>query len=414
MTELLSEIAASIRHNRTRIYLTGFAVGWGIFLLIIMLGSGNGIINGVTNGFIGTDNNIITITPGKTMLPAQGRQKDSRVDFRLSDCEKLKKQFPGIVSQVMPMADTTVRVNYARDYVSVPIYGYQTGYLMLQNRHISTGRDLNQTDISKGRKVCVVSAPLATRLFHDKPAVGKRIRAFNNSFLIVGVAASHRSNDEVKCLFAPISTVNTLFRLNNNLSSISLVAVGLNTPQANEDFNKLLRTYFAGSKGFSPKDEKAVKISSDFEYFLQIRNVLNALRAFIWIIGLATLCIGVVGISNIMLISVKERIKELGVRKAMGASSGEIIRLVLIESVVITVIFGYVGMLIGVGLTQLLKMLTDSLLGANNTIFCNPTVDLSVVLIANAIMIVCGLIAGYIPAKKATTVKLVDALAGIS
>ena len=414
MIELLNEIAASISHNRTRIYLTGFAVGWGIFLLIIMLGAGNGIVNGITNGFIGTNNNIITITPGKTMLPAQGKQKDSRIDFYLTDCDKLEQRFPDIISKTMPQVKTTVRINYINDHTSVPISGFQTDYLVFMNRYISAGRDLDLTDISEERKVCVMSAPLAKRLFRDEPAVGKRINVLGNSFLVVGVATSNRRNDEEKCLYAPLSTVRTLFRHDNTLSDISIIAEGLNTIEANETFIKSLRSYFADTKGFSPKDEKAVKITGDFEYFLQIRNVLAALRAFIWIIGLATLCIGVVGISNIMLISVKERIKELGVRKAMGASSGQIIRLVLLESVVITVIFGYVGMLIGVGLTQLLKVLSETFLGTNNTIFSNPTVDLSIVLIANAIMIVCGLIAGYIPAKKATTVKLVDALAGIS
>lgn len=414
MIELLNEIAASISHNRTRIYLTGFAVGWGIFLLIIMLGAGNGIVNGITNGFIGTNNNIITITPGKTMLPAQGKQKDSRIDFYLTDCDKLEQRFPDIISKTMPQVKTTVRINYINDHTSVPISGFQTDYLVFMNRYISAGRDLDLTDISEERKVCVMSAPLAKRLFRDEPAVGKRINVFGNSFLVVGVATSNRRNDEEKCLYAPLSTVRTLFCHDNTLSDISIIAEGLNTIEDNETFIKSLRSYFADIKGFSPKDEKAVKITGDFEYFLQIRNVLAALRAFIWIIGLATLCIGVVGISNIMLISVKERIKELGVRKAMGASSGQIIRLVLLESVIITVIFGYVGMLIGVGLTQLLKVLSETFLGTNNTIFCNPTVDLSIVLIANAIMIVCGLIAGYIPAKKATTVKLVDALAGIS
>lgn len=414
MIELLNEIAASISHNRTRIYLTGFAVGWGIFLLIIMLGAGNGIVNGITNGFIGTNNNIITITPGKTMLPAQGKQKDSRIDFYLTDCDKLEQRFPDIISKTMPQVKTTVRINYINDHTSVPISGFQTDYLVFMNRYISAGRDLDLTDISEERKVCVMSAPLAKRLFRDEPAVGKRINVLGNSFLVVGVATSNRRNDEEKCLYAPLSTVRTLFCHDNTLSDISIIAEGLNTIEDNETFIKSLRSYFADIKGFSPKDEKAVKITGDFEYFLQIRNVLAALRAFIWIIGLATLCIGVVGISNIMLISVKERIKELGVRKAMGASSGQIIRLVLLESVIITVIFGYVGMLIGVGLTQLLKVLSETFLGTNNTIFCNPTVDLSIVLIANAIMIVCGLIAGYIPAKKATTVKLVDALAGIS
>lgn len=414
MTELLAEVAASISHNKGRILLTGFAVGWGIFLLIIMLGAGNGIINGVTNGFIGTDNNIMNITPGKTMMPAQGRQKNSRIDFYLSDCELLQKHFPNIISKTMPKMDTTVRINYGNDHVNANISGFQTDYLGINNRFISDGRDINQFDINEGRKVCVMSAPLAKRLFKDEQAVGKRIKVYDNSFLIVGVATSFRSNDEMKCLFAPISTVKNLFYRDYKLSSISIIANNLNTAEANENFMRDLRKFFADKKGFSPKDEKAVKIDGDFEYFLQIRGVLNALKIFIWIIGLATLCIGVVGISNIMLISVKERIKELGVRKAMGASSGQIIRLVLAESVIITVIFGYIGMLIGVGITQVLKYFSDAFLGANNTVFSNPTVDLSIVLIANAIMIVCGLIAGYIPAKKATTVKLVDALAGIS
>lgn len=413
MKELLAEVVASINYNRTRIFLTGFSVGWGIFLLIIMLGSGNGIIHGITNGFIGTDN-IITITPGKTMLPAQGRQKGSKIDFYLSDSEWLKTHFPDVISKIMPQMDTTVRVNYANDHVLVSMSGLQTDYIVLKNRYISAGRDLNETDIREGRKVCVLTSPLAKRLFRGESAIGKRIRVYNTSFLIVGVATSNRSNDDIKSLYAPITTVQRLFLRNAKLSSISIIANDLNTVEANEKFVNTLRTSFADRKGFSPKDVKAVDIYGSFEYFLQIRGVLNALKIFIWIIGLATLCIGVVGISNIMLISVKERIKELGVRKAMGASSGEIIRLVLFESVVITVIFGYIGMMIGVGLTQLLKTLTDSVLGAHNTIFCNPTVDISIVLIANAIMIVCGLIAGYIPAKKATTVKLVDALAGIS
>ena len=413
MRELFAEVVASINHNRMRILLTGFSVGWGIFLLIIMLGSGNGIIHGITNGFVGSDN-IVTITPGKTMLAAQGRQKGSQIDFYLSDCDKLQRHFPDIIAKTMPQMDTTVRINLANDHMTVTLSGLRTDYLKLKNRYISAGRDLNETDLRESRKVCVLTQPLAKRLFRDESPVGRRIKVYNNNFLVVGVATSNRINDDQKTLFAPITTVERLFLRNAKLSSISLIANNLNTIEANEQFVKSARTFFAEEKGFSPKDAKAVDIYGSFEYFLQIRGVLNALRLFIWVIGIATLCIGVVGISNIMLISVKERIKELGVRKAMGASSGEIIRLVLFESVVITVIFGYIGMMIGVGITQLLKTLTDAVLGAHNTIFCNPTVDISIVLIANAIMIVCGLIAGYIPAKKATTVKLVDALAGIS
>ncbi len=417
MTEILSEVIASMSHNRLRILLTGFSVGWGIFLLIIMLGSGNGIINGISNGFLDTTNNIISITPGKTMLAGQGRQKNSQIVFHLADCEQLKSRFPDVIGKAVAEMSTNVRVNYANDHVNVTIYGFPTGYLDVRCRRISDGRDINLRDVSEERKVCVITAPLAERLFPNasgSTAIGKRISVFSNSFLIVGVAESHHQNDDEKSIYAPISTVKHLFFRDDRLSAISIIAENLDTPEKNEDFTNSLRSFLAARKHFSPNDGRAVKISGAYEYFLQIRNVLQALRLFIWIIGIATLCIGVVGISNIMLISVKERIKELGVRRAMGASSAQIIRLVLLESVVITVIFGYIGMFVGVGITQMLKILTESILGPDNTIFCNPTVNLTVVLIANAIMIVCGLIAGYIPAKKATTVKLVDALAGIS
>ena len=413
MIDIFGEVMASMGENRSRVLLTGFSVGWGIFLLIVMLGSGGGIINGVTNGFTGEDENVMTINPGRTMFAAGGRQKNAKICFYPEDCERLKRRFADVISRAMPQMDTTVRINYAKDHVDVPILGYETGYLGLKNRYISAGRDLNAADIGEGRKVCVVSAPLARRLFGNS-AVGKRIRVYNNSFLIIGVATSRRSNDQEMCLYAPISTVSSLFFQDNRLASIIITLNGLDTPEANESFKRQVRTFFAETKGFSPKDEKAVRVSSDYEYLLQIRGVLGTLRLFVWIIGLATLCIGVVGVSNIMLISVRERMKELGVRRAVGAGSGEIVRLVLLEAVVITVIFGYIGMLVGIGLTQLLKQITEAQLGANNTVFCNPTVDISVVLIANAIMVVCGLIAGYIPARKATTVKLVDALAGIS
>lgn len=413
MKDLLSEIFASINHNRMRIVLTGFSIGWGIFLLIVMLGSGNGVLHGVKNGFPVGGDNIIVVKPGELSKPTRWLRKGLSITLTDEDCKMMEKAFPQNIAQVIPTIDTLAVVAYEKEHVNVNINGYYPGYNLICNNHLSEGRNINDNDIKENRKICVLTKTLAQRLFKKNSAIGKTIQIFNVPFLVVGITKPEMSTDNSKALYAPFTTVRTLYFRDNRVHSVNFVMDGLDTPTKNEEFVKSLREFMAKIKHFSPTDERALIISNDYEFYLQLGGILFSLQFFIWLVGLATLVTGVVGVSNIMTIAVKERIKELGVRKAMGASSFSIIRLVLLESVIVTCIFGYIGIMLGIGLTQLVNSVVVSTLGPNNNYFDNPTVDLAVVLIATCILFICGLIAGYIPAKKAVSVKLVDALAGV-
>lgn len=413
MRDVLAEVFAAMRHNKMRIVLTGFSIGWGIFLLIVMLGTGNGVLNGVLNGFSGSTNNIISMSPGKTFIAFDGLPKNREIQITETDCNNLQRDFNANIQKVVIELDTAINVYYEKESNKTTIAGYYPGYSVIKNNRLVAGRDINSLDIDGRRKVCVVSRILCDRLFHNgEPPVGKTIVIYDVAFLIVGVYEPNKSSDNSRVVFAPYTTVKDLYFRDDKVSLVSLVVSGLTTPEANEQFVVKLRNWFAMEKNFSSRDERAVSISNSYEFYLQISGVLDSIQFFIWIVGFATLVAGVVGISNIMLISVKERLRELGVRKAMGASSFSIIRLVLLESVFITLLFGYIGMLIGISLTQLADFVSSAVLGENNSTFVHPTVSLSIVLSANFIMVITGLIAGYVPAKKAVSIKLVDALAG--
>ncbi len=409
MRDLLTEVFAAMRYNKMRIGLTGFSIGWGIFLLIVMIGSGNGVLRGITNGFVSSTDNIINVNTDTTTLAYHGLQKGRGIQLTDDDCRYIQSRFSASIKKLIPQLDTTVTVCCAAEHVTTTMNGYYPNYLIVKNQKLAMGRDINQADIINNRKVCVISQTMATRLFHQANPVGQRVSVYDISFVVVGVVKPNLETDDRKTIVAPFTTVRNLYFRDHHITTLNMVMTGLDTEEANNEFVNKFRSMFSMRKNVSSKDVKAIAITNDFEYYLEIIGILKAIQFFVWIVGLATLVAGVVGISNIMLITVKERMRELGVRKAMGASSFSIIRLVLLEAVFITVIFGYVGMLLGIGLTQLADSLTD----ANSTIFCHPTVSFSTVMIANGVLLISGIIAGYVPAKRAVTAKLVDALAGV-
>jgi putative ABC transport system permease protein len=413
MRDLFAEIFAAMRYNKMRIGLTGFSVAWGIFLLIVMLGAGNGVLQGVINGLPYNAENIINVKTDTTTLAYRGLQKIRGIRFTDNDCRRIHMEYASLIDKMVPQLDTTVVISYAAEHAQTGMNGFYPDYLMVVRQKIIAGRDINQADIHEQRKVCVITQSLAKRLFHRSSPLGKRINIYDISVKVVGVTKPLISADRSKAVYMPFTTVRDLYFRDDHVSSLNMVMKGLDTEDANRQFVKDLRTMLATQKNVSVKDEKAIVITNDFEYYLQITGVLKAFQFFIWIVGLASLVAGVVGISNIMLITVRERMRELGVRKAMGASSFSIIRLVLLEALITTLIFGYVGMLLGIGLTQLADKLATSVLGPNNDIFCNPTVSFPMIMIANAVLLIAGLIAGYIPAKRAVSMKLVNALAGI-
>ncbi len=410
MRDLIFEISASIRSNKLRIALSGFSIGWGLFILIVLLGSGNGIMNGITATFGADTICVMHVKAGKTQLPYSGFGKNRTITIKGSDAELLCSELGASVTKDFTCyTSPSISVSRGNVHINTVVTGAQTGFLDISSKKIVAGNDITPLNIRQADKVCVIGRQTQNVLFKDSVSpVGQTIVVDSIPFTVIGVYNSSMGNSSGHTVYAPYTTIRDLYARNDSLSELVLVANNINSE---DDYNALQdKVYgFLGKRlCFSPNDRSAIVCSNDFLDYLQLKNVLTMLQVFIWVIGLATLVAGVVGISNIMLISVKERTRELGVRKAMGATDAHIITLVLLESVVVSLIFGYVGMILGIGLTQLLSWLIAMSGGAG--FFDNPTVGLTTVLAANLIMVIAGLVAGYVPARNAVRIKLVDAL----
>ena len=421
MRDLFSEILASIGHSKTRFLLTGLSTAWGIFLLIVLLGTGNGILNGISNAWLNEDDNVVSLEPSSTMLAFEGLPIGRSISITEEDGRLLQEAFPDNVLGYVPELDRDAVVSYRNKYAETDIAGFYPGYGSIRNNVILAGRDINDMDIASRRKVCLVSTNLCKRLFPaDAPRdiVGRTLSVNDVAFSVVGVYRPAKSYNVSRTLIAPFTTVKSLYSENDDISRLSITVAGLDTEAENRDFVEKVRARMASLKQFSPMDKKAVTITNTYDLALYINGLFKTINLFLWIVGLSTLVAGIVGVSNIMLITVRERTRELAVRKAMGASRRSIITLVLTESVMVTVFFGYVGMVLGIGVIKLVDLIVSAATdptqtGVGSSIFLNPSVDLGVVLGSTLIMIMAGLLAGYMPAKKAVSIKLVEALAAI-
>ncbi len=414
LSDLIHEIYTSMSHNKLRIALTGFSIAWGMFMLIVLLGSGNGLLHGVSDNFNSMSVNTMTLYPGQTSKAFEGWSKGRQIHLDMNDLEFLSSRFPKELGSMSPRVTTSVRASYGQEYESTSLVGFFPNFTEMQECIIMDGRNLNDIDIMERRKVVVMGDETMKRLFSDEEShVGEYVNLYEIPFLIIG---RYRTKDKQRNqqLFAPITTVSALYKPDGYFSQITLKLENLNTAEENEAFDRALDIAMAHHKQYDPDDNNALWTWNRYEQFLQIMMVLNGLKYFIWIIGLATLIAGVTGISNIMLITVRERTREFGIRKAIGASPMSIVWLVLLESIGIAMIFGYIGMLLGVGLTSLVNFILEQMAansgGQGPEIFKNPTVDMSIIIGANCIMILAGLIAGYIPARRAVNIKPIEAL----
>ncbi len=418
---MFSEIFASLRHNKTRFLLTGLSTAWGIFLLIVLLGTGNGILNGISHAWLDEDDNVITIEPSTTMLPWMGLPVDRSISISEEDGKSLQEAFPGNVTGWVPELDRNVTVSCRNKYSDTDLAGYYPGYESIRHIVLLAGRNLNDIDIAVRRKVCLVSTNLCKRIFPaDEPEdlVGRIISVNGIAFTVAGVYKPSKSYNVSRTVIAPFTTVRSLWFDNDDISKLSLIAEGLNSEAENHLFVEKIRSHMAARKQFAPTDKKAVTITNTYDLALYIGSLFKTISLFLWIVGLSTLVAGIVGVSNIMLITVRERTRELAVRKAMGARRRSIISLVLTESVMVTLFFGYVGMLLGIGVIKLADVIVSATAdtaasGVGSSVFLNPGVDPGIVLGATLIMVASGLLAGYMPARKAVSIKLVEALAAI-
>jgi len=356
---------------------------------------------------------VVTLTPRQTSLPFEGRGRGRTIRLYEEDAAALKNLFGDTVVQTIPVVSHAVQARYGKDYTNTVVDGYAPGYAVAPNIRIIEGRDINDLDMIQQRKVCVIPKLLQKVFFRNDTtsAIGQRILLNDISFQIIGVYETQMRIDPTRAVIAPLSTVKRIWRPDGQLSRLFLQTNLLTTNDLNRQFNDNVLSHLAARKEFAPTDKSAVKIDNLYELPVMISAIIAGLIIFVVIVGMATLMSGIVGVSNIMLISVKERTREIGIRRAMGAKAHQIIVLVLVESVTISVIFGYLGMIMGIGLMDFIAWIVE--ITGYSHIFSDPTITLSHALAITLIMIAVGLIAGYMPARQAADIKLTDALSAI-
>ena len=420
MRELLIEIFESLRKNRLRTFLTGFSVAWGIFMLVVLLGAGNGLMHGMLANFGSMMVNSGQIWGGYTSVGYGGFDKYRWVTMDGKDLEIIRNEFSDYVTDnICPQKYFTYdTAAFKTRTMEVSLRGVVPGYMAISGSKLSKGRYINDLDMKLKRKSCVIDENLEKVLFKDgEDPVGKHIFIGKFTYTVVGVVKNEGYGAYSEVL-VPFDTGVLLYSGGDN--SVSNIVFEFRPGIGEKDvarFEQLLRERLSKRHGFSPDDVNAFYISNNMQFYKELMTVFRALDIFIWMIGFGTLFAGIVGVSNIMLVSVRERTAEIGIRKALGASPRSVVMMVIVEAVTITALFGYIGMCLGVGtmegLNAYLVSRGDVYAGTifeGADVFKDPTVEIPIVLSATIVLVISGIIAGYIPARKAAMVKTIDAL----
>lgn len=417
MRDILTEIWATARRNKLRTTLTGFAVAWGIFMLIFLLGAGNGLINATQQNSHRYLNTSMVIFGGQTSKAHKGLKEGRRIELNDRDMEITQERFSDNVEEVGAELDHgNTTMSHGKEYTAANISGVYPNDYIINKRDMIYGRFINKIDIRDRRKSIVVSDDMAKELSptgNVADMLGQIVRMEDLAFHIVGIYQVDKSMMGTDA-FIPFTTYRTIYNVGDKTGNIVFSFKGLETEQQNEAFEQRYRASLNGNHGAAPDDEEAVWIWNRFTQAMQMNTGMGMLRTALWIVGIFTLLSGIVGVSNIMLITVKERTHEFGIRKAIGATPWSILRLIIIESIIITTFFGYIGMVLGIAANEYMNatignMKVDSGM-FTTTMFVNPTVGLDVCINATLLMVVAGTIAGLIPARKAARVRPIEAL----
>ncbi len=417
MRELIKEIWSTSQRNKLRTSLTGFAVAWGIFMLIFLLGAGNGILNALTQQSNRYLANSIMIYGGTTSQAYRGLDKGRDITLNERDMQLTKLLHGDHVDEVEgSLYQGPVDISRGKDYVtSQTLSGVYPVHPRIEKLEIVEGRFINDIDMKDRRKVAVLSQTQAKELMpRDYRALtGKTVTVQDMAFRVVGIYKDDASSWNSEA-FIPYTTLQTIYATGDKVGDILFTIKGLETEAANEAFETAYRTTINANHQAAPDDDRAIWIWNRFTSNIQMHKGIAIVHTALWIVGLFTLLSGIVGVSNIMLITVKERTREFGIRKAIGAKPFAILKLIIAESVIITSMFGYIGMVLGVVANEIMDATIGSTVmdtGMNKmTIFVNPTVGLDVCIGATAVLIIAGTVAGLIPAIKAARIRPIEAL----
>ena len=417
MRDLFIEIWESVRRNILRTCLTGFAVAWGIFMLIVLLGAGNGLMNALLTGSQRISVNSMMIGGGYTSKAYGGLQSGRPIELEAKDAELVMRAFPKIVENITATISLSQEVVYQDNSVSVQLQACYPEYMANEGLKLQYGRFINRKDLEERRKVVVITDQMAEIFTGSGSRVssmlGRMVKCGGINFMVIGILKSDMSS-YTRNVYAPFTSVSTIFNRGKYVDELTFTFHGLETEEENEIFEQKLRAIINTAHKASPDDNRAIWIWNRFTQSLQMAKGTDIISTALWIIGLLTLLSGIVGVSNIMLITVKERTREFGVRKAIGASPWNITRLILAESITITAFFGYVGMFFGLVACEILDMTLGrsslSVLGQEISVFVNPTVGVDAALGATIVLIISGAIAGLFPAMNAAKVRPIEAL----
>jgi putative ABC transport system permease protein len=405
--DALQEIYATLRRNKLRTSLTALSVAWGMLMLVVLLGAGRGLENGAAYEFRDDAVNSLWLYTGKTTLPYAGRGPGREVKLTNDDYEAIALRVPGvehITGRFYLWGE--FMVNYGTKHSAFDIRGTHPGHQYLEKTIISEGRFLDDPDITERRKVCVIGSAVASFFFGKRSAIGEYLTIRGVSYKVVGVFEDVGGEAELKKIYVPITTAQLVYNSPGRIHQIMFTIGDANLAQSQRIAENLQR--FIGERhGISPADRPALHVQNNLEQFERINSVFVWIKVFVWIVGIGTLLAGIVGVSNIMLISVKERTREIGIRKALGATPWSIVSLVVGEAVIVTGVAGYCGLVLGIFVVELAARYLKDV-----PFLRRPDVDLSLALTATAILVSCGALAGFFPARQAASVNPIEALRG--
>ncbi len=400
------EILDTLHRNKLRTVLTGFAVAWGIFMLIVLLGVGQGLRHGVEYQFRDDAINSIRVSGGQTTKAYRGFQPGREIRLDNDDYREVTTRIRGIeYTSARFMIGGSQQVNYKNEWGSFTIRAVHPGHLVIERTQILEGRYINALDLAGHRKVAVIGKVIRDQLFRAEPALGKDIRINGIAFKVVGIFDDDGMEFEREMIYLPITTAQRTFNGRNKINQILYTTRDASLADSVKMVNDT-RSILAANHAFDPADPRAVFFINGVENFERFAKLMSAIRLFIWVVGIGTLVAGVVGVSNIMLVTVQERTREIGIRKAIGATPGSIVGLVLKESILITAVAGYLGLVLGVAVLEI----ASDFLPPSAAFFRNPEVDLRTAIAATGLLVVAGTLAGYFPARRAASIQPIVAL----
>lgn len=416
MRELIKEIWSTSKRNKLRTSLTGFAVAWGIFMLIFLLGAGNGLINAQLQQSTRFLANSMRVFPGETSKAYKGLKEGRSITLNDKDILISNKTYGQYVDDVGGRLEQyNVNINYGDNYVaSQSLVGVAPTHPKIDKTELIAGRFINEIDMKEQRKNVVLSRSQAKELSKDyRSLVGKNVKISNLNFQVVGIYKDDESRNNTEAFIA-YSTIKTIYAKGDDAGSLEFTIKNLKTKEDNKQFEKNYRASINNNHQAAPDDERTIWLWNRYMDNIQMNQGIAIMQTALWIVGLFTLLSGIVGVSNIMLITVKERTREFGVRKAIGAKPWSILKLIITESIIITSFFGYIGIVCGVAANEIM----DATIGHTTVdtglfkaaMFVNPTVGIGTCIGATITIVIAGTIAGLIPAIKAARIRPIEAL----